>query len=226
MGVSFFNEFLANLTFSIKTEYSDHLKLVLSATYDDHFCIVPTEMVKNNKVFSISCQIPRLSYQKTLFVEVKEKVESIKHPQKSTIKKNIIATVSSMLDDPQFCDFKFIINEREFNVHKCILAAASDVFVKIFKVNENFWKVNDVREDVFYSLLVFIYREKVPANLNDIAIKLFEASDYFKIDQLKEICSKVIHANLSTENALEIYNWAFIYDLEILKSKAWELVKR
>jgi speckle-type POZ protein len=142
------------------------------------------------------------------------------------ITSSILSTVSSMLDNPEFSDFKFIINDKEFNVHKAILAAASDSFVKIFRVNDKFWKISEIDEEIFGLLLRYIYTGKVPENLDEIAIKMFEAANHFKIMELKELSSKKIHAKLSVANALETYKWAYIYDLEVLKTKAWELVKR
>jgi hypothetical protein len=41
-----------------------------------------------------------------------------------------------------------------------------------------------------------------------------------------EICSAKIHEMLNADNSLEIYNWAFVYDLEVLKTKSWVFVKR
>jgi hypothetical protein len=140
--------------------------------------------------------------------------------------KSILSNVASMLDNHEFSDFKFVVNDKEFNVHKNILAATSDSFAKIFRVNEKFWKIGDIDEEAFGHMLRFIYTGKAPENLDEIAIELFEAASCFKIDELKEMSSRKIHAKLSVENALEIYTWSYNYDIEVLKMKAWELVKK
>jgi hypothetical protein len=43
---------------------------------------------------------------------------------------------------------------------------------------------------------------------------------------LSEICKKEIRPELTKENALELFEWSHRYDLEELKYKAWELIKR
>jgi hypothetical protein len=53
-------------------------------------------------------------------------------------------------------------------------------------------------------------------NLDEIAIKLYEAADCFETKQLEEICLERIQANLSVENALETYKWAYNSDYDWL----------
>jgi hypothetical protein len=143
-----------------------------------------------------------------------------------TALQSILSNVASMLDNQEFSDFKIIVGDKEFNVHKNILSAASDSFAKIFRTRGKSYKINDIDEEVFGHLLRYIYTGKAPENLDEVAVKLFEASHCFKIDELKEMCLKKIQMKLSVANALETYNWAYNYDLEVLKMKAWELVKR
>lgn len=220
----------SNFCFTIETELEDlkNVEFEISVTYGGIQFLSASKMTVANKTFTSSIiSYPRNNgYGQNLTINVKETIKDSENFSNQSANKAIVSNVASMLDDPQFSDFKFIINEKEFKVHKCILAAASDVFVRIFKTNKLYWKINDIDEATFEHLLRFIYGGKVPDNLNEIAIKMFEAAAYFKIDRLKEMCSKKIHAKLSVENALETYNWAFVYDLEVLKTKAWELVKR
>jgi hypothetical protein len=69
----------------------------------------------------------------------------VKKPSTPSAMKFVISNVASMFDNQEFSDFKFIINNKEFNVHKAILAGASDSFVQIFRVNGQSHKINDIR---------------------------------------------------------------------------------
>jgi BTB/POZ domain len=225
-----------NLCFTIDSQFfnSHDVEFELSVKFGAYGILSFSEMKAVNNIFRLNVQVFPSHYGLTaasLKIDVKTTFNTANLPSNfifldNSTKNNIVTTVASMLDDPQFSDFKFIINEKEFKVHKCILAAASDAFAKIFKVNKLYWKISDIDEATFGHLLRFIYSGKVPDNLSEIAMKMFEAADYFKINDLKEMSSKKIHDKLSAENALETYNWAFVYDLEVLKTKAWELVKR
>lgn len=222
------------ITFTIETNHKtpQELEFQISARFGVTNLFDFTPFSLSNNVFSVShgfqlLNHPSLQIKNTLKIDIKQMIKNLNSSRKEIeTSSQTSSKLYSLLNNPEFSDFKFIINEKEFNVHKCILAASSEAFMKIFKVNKSFWKINDINEIIFAHLLRFIYCEKVPENLSQIAIKLFEAADVFKIEKLKEMCSEKIHETLSVENALETYNWAFVYDLEVLKMKSWELVKR
>jgi BTB/POZ domain len=138
---------------------------------------------------------------------------------------------SKMLDDPQFSDFKFIVKGKEFKVHRNILAAASPVFAKMFtagmeEAQNGKCIVKDIEPEIFEHLLRFIYGGKVPEDISAVSMKLFEAAHYYDIKQLKDICEQELPPILKIENAIEIFNWASVYDVKELKNNAWEIIKR
>jgi BTB/POZ domain len=213
------------VTFTIETDYK-YVEFFVTANLSTSGQLANLlKFQPSGNVFTATVNMFRCNdtSNQTLTVDVKSTTKEASMPATT---KSILSNVASLLDNHEFSDFKFIINDKEFNVHKNILAAASDSFAKIFRVNEKFWKISDVDEEAFGHLLRFIYTGKAPENLDEIAIKLFEAASCFKINDLKEMCMKKIHLKLALGNALETYNWAYIYDLEVLKAKAWELVKR
>jgi BTB/POZ domain len=137
----------------------------------------------------------------------------------------------SLLIDPQFSDFKFIVKGKEFKVHRGILAASSPVFTKMFSADmeearKNECIVEDIEPEIFEHLLRFIYGGKLPENIGNVSMKLFEAAHYYEIKQLKKICKQQFPFVLKTENILEIFNWASVFDEDKLKIKAWEIIKR
>lgn len=146
--------------------------------------------------------------------------------------KKIIANNKRILKDPKYSDFTFIVQKKEFKVHKNILAAASPVFDRLFsvKLKENRTNkccVNDVEPVIFQYLLNFIYFGEMPENLlkDFIPRKLFEAAHYYQIDELVDICRQEIHYRLSVDNAEETYKWACTYELKDIKMDAWNIIK-
>lgn len=143
----------------------------------------------------------------------------------------ILRGVSSMFGDPIFSDFTFIIGGLEVKVHMNILAAASPVMRRMFTADLKEAKtrkctIDAITPETFDDMLRFIYRSKLPQDLNAVAKPLYEAAHYYELESLKEICSREIHENLSAVNALEIFEWVQPYDLEDLKIDAWKILKR
>lgn len=144
---------------------------------------------------------------------------------------SILTNVRQMYNDPTFADFTFLVMEKEFKVHKNILAAASPVFLKMFttKMEEsrtNQCRVEHIKPEIFEKLLECIYKGKLPDDFGDFAMDLYSAADYYGIDRLKELCQSEVHERLSVVNAIDTYKWACRYDLDELKRDAWEIVKR
>jgi BTB/POZ domain len=145
--------------------------------------------------------------------------------------KQVASNHLSLLNDPQFSDFKFIVKGKEFKVHRAILASASLVFTKLFTTDmeealNSECIVKDIEPEIFEHLLRFIYGGELPDVIGDVSMKLFEAAHYYEIEQLKDICEQEIGLKVSVETAVDFYNWAYIYDVEDLKKSAWEIVKR
>lgn len=101
---------------------------------------------------------------------------------------------------------------------------------KLFMANFNesekqYCFVDEIEPEIFEYLLQFIYTGELPKNLKDVSKSLYDAANYYEIDELKEICKQKTHETLSLENALEIYKWSHPYDMTDLKTESWEIVK-
>lgn len=148
------------------------------------------------------------------------------------VKKEILSNVALMLKDPKFSDFTFIVKEKEFKVHKTILASASDVLLNLFtsgleESKKNVCKINDLDPSKFGEMIDFIYSGKLPENFNaDSAQDLYKVAHIYNIKSLMKICEEEIHDGLTTENARKLYELSRLYDLEDLKKDSWTIIKR
>lgn len=148
----------------------------------------------------------------------------------NVINKRIAENNLRSLNQELWSDFTFIVKGTEIKVHKAILAAASRVFDKLFTIEmeesrNNVCKVDHIEPSVFLQLLRFIYGGNL-SGIKDVPKQLYEAAHYYGIEELEKISKEEVLAQLSTANALETFKWAQIYNLEVLKLKAWTIVKR
>lgn len=146
--------------------------------------------------------------------------------------KKIISNNKSILNESKYSDFTFIVQGREFKVHKNILGAASPVFDRLFSARllesvTNECHIEDIDPVIFSYMLTFIYCGELPEKLHEgnIARELFKASHYYQIDELVETCTFMESYALKVDNALDIYEFALTYNLENLISNAWEIIK-
>jgi hypothetical protein len=152
-----------------------------------------------------------------------------------TILTEIAENNLKMLEDEKYSDFTCIVQgifgKRKFKVHKNILAASSPVFDRMFSSQMTESRTNEVKisktePEVFEHLLQFIYGGKLPENLADVAIDLFKAAHYYQIERLKDICCVNILENMSVDDAMDVYDFAHVYDMEVMKKESWKFIKR
>lgn len=146
---------------------------------------------------------------------------------------SLLSSVKDLLYDSTFADFKFVVGNKEFKVHKCILASVSDVFKTLFTVDmvekkSNECKMKDVSPKVFEMLLEFIYTRRIQ-DIGSLAFDLYELANYYHIEDLKKICStfivKMLRSHISSEEALKIYEFAHKYELTNLSQDCWSVIK-
>lgn len=140
-----------------------------------------------------------------------------------TIKKESVADIYHLLEDPIYSDFTFIVQGTLFLAHKAILAHASPVFAELFTKNTRDSRHNFTSPDVFKHLLRFIYAGAVPET---VSVELFEAAHFYEIGELEAVCKEKIHASICLENAERIFNWSHTYKFEDVKVDAWKILKR
>lgn len=143
----------------------------------------------------------------------------------------MLSNVRKLFTDPTFSDFSFFVKDKEFKIHKNIVAAASPVFMKLFTTEmeesrTNTCRVDHIEPKVFEKLLECIYKGILPDDFPAYARDLFAAADYYGLDGLKEQCRLEVLENLTAANAVETYSLACRYNLRELKADAWEIVKR
>ncbi|MEW5309029.1 MAG: hypothetical protein WDW38_000942 [Sanguina aurantia] len=99
-------------------------------------------------------------------------------------------------------DFTFLVEGESMKVHKIILEARSEVFARQLNSNmresaEGVVPIQDIKAPVFRAMLVFIYTDALPEELEgpgnmDVAMAqhLLVAADRYGLDRLRRICER------------------------------------
>ena len=121
-------------------------------------------------------------------IEKKKIINSVGTTDSSVWTSNLSLMRSSL----ELSDFKFIVDGKEFLVHRVFLSAQSSFFREIFS-SKTVEIISDISIRSFSMLLDFIYTGKLPQEifLSDV-FDLLSASVRFGIDLLKSYTKKVL----------------------------------
>lgn len=130
-----------------------------------------------------------------------------------------IAPLVNIAYDEKYSDFVLVVKKQEFKVHRHILGARSPFFDTMFTTYMREAKdkkaiIDEVEVDTFKEFLIFVYTGQVSPAADKLAMELYEAAHRFQVDGLKDICAAKIKISVTKENAVKIYEFAVLYDLE------------
>ncbi|XP_023316699.1 speckle-type POZ protein A-like [Trichogramma pretiosum] len=122
----------------------------------------------------------------------------------------------------EFSDVKLITSDKNsIPAHRIVLAMSSPVFKAMFthdmlERKNNSIEIPDIPYNILIEMLRYIYTGDIVSTKTDIVLKLLAAADKYQIDNLKIKCEKILCAELSTENALDILEAALKYNVKYL----------
>lgn len=124
-------------------------------------------------------------------------------------------------------DFKIIVEQKVFPVHKVVLASRSSVFLAMFDNEMHERQTNqviipDFSADAFEEFLKFLYTARIPDECN--AMELFAIASKYDVSQLKKICQEYVLKNLNESNALDVLNLGNLYCSEEMIQNAFNAI--
>lgn len=137
----------------------------------------------------------------------------------------------TLIDSSDLSDFTYVVQGKEFKVHKLILSLASPVFRSTFEcgldeTRDNKAIVTDCDPGMFQHLLNFIYKGDLPDNIQEIVLDLFKLAHVYQIQPLQNIClNRIMLTQLSQDSVVELYDAAITYELDRLKNNCWTFIK-
>ncbi|KAL7298243.1 hypothetical protein TKK_0009229 [Trichogramma kaykai] len=136
-----------------------------------------------------------------------------------------------MFLNTEFSDVELITSdENHIPAHRAILAVSSPVFKAMFTHDMLEKKCNSVTiTDIPYNILVemlrYIYTGDIVSTKTDVVLEILAVADKYQIENLKIKCGKILNANLSPENSIQILLAAQKYNAEQLESKIQNFLK-
>jgi speckle-type POZ protein len=136
--------------------------------------------------------------------------------------------MGQLFERSPFSDVTLYVGDRQFHVHKAILAARSPVFNAMFEHEmeerkQNKVEVTDVEQEVMSELLRYIYTGKAP-NLNKMADELLAVADKYALERLKVMCEEALCNSLNIDNVSDVFALADLHSAEQLKMHAIDFI--
>lgn len=136
--------------------------------------------------------------------------------------------MTNLFEKHTFADCILASGNKEFKVHKAILAARSPVFSAMFEhgmaeARNDRVQIDDVDPDVLKEMLRFMYTGLAP-NMERMADDLLAAADKYQLERLKVLCEQAMCMSLSNENSCDTLTLADLHSAEHLKMQAIEYI--
>lgn len=143
---------------------------------------------------------------------------------KMDVSEEHVHKLGRLLFSGMLSDFVVKVGEKEFKVHKSILAVQSSVFEAMFSsdLEENRsgqLTITDFSISAIEDFLQFLYTGVVKDYIN--GTELFTLACKYDVPDLKEICENIILENVDDSNAMEILNLGHLYCSKNLKRAAF-----
>jgi len=128
-----------------------------------------------------------------------------------------------LLKSEDLADFTINVQGAKIRAHKHILAAKSSFFRSMFSsgLNESQSSVLNVQDEeyqIYKTLLDFVYGNVVPEYAKEDTKKLLIAAHKYRLEELKDVCENQMFSHLDRDSALDLSDFAEIYDCSSLKN--------
>ena len=157
-------------------------------------------------------------------------LEKSKHIQlPSQPQSSLQIDIKNFLQNQNFKDFRIQINDREFQVHKFILAARSPTLAEFMTQNPNadFLILDDISVNIFEIILMYIYTDELPGDDKGTNyLHLFAAACRLEILELKRFAASKVMDNINQQNAVEVLMLSNKHKHYEMKQKAFEEIKK
>lgn len=118
--------------------------------------------------------------------------------------------MNSLFESSKFSDVVLKIGGTDIKAHRNILAARSTYFEAMFSKHfkeakqQDPIELKDVDVALLRHILVFIYTNKLPSNLDEIIAELMIVADKFALEKLAGICEAKLCSQISIDNCLQL----------------------
>ena len=131
----------------------------------------------------------------------------------------------SIFESNSFSDTVIKVQKETFNLHKVILASASEVFQQIFQNSKDTVELFDISPEVMLDILTYIYTGNAP-NIKSKTTELLIAADCYDIQDLVTECVYELQLKFTSNNIAETLALAGqLKNGDLLKSVCSDFIK-
>lgn len=104
-----------------------------------------------------------------------------------------LKTLNEQRLEGEFCDIAIVVEDVKFRAHRCVLAACSTYFKKLFKKLEvdssSVIEIDFLRSDIFEEVLNYMYTAKISVKKEDVNL-MMSSGQILGIRFLDKLCSQ------------------------------------
>lgn len=169
-----------------------------------------------NGVLSITCEVD---------VKITEDGKSNElQTNESYTLEPLAVSYAKLVNSGLYSDVTIKIRDKCFKAHRNILATRCEYFGRMFgsdfkESKSTEIELKDIEPDIFEYLLEFIYTNRIPENLKQIATDLLVAAHMLNLQVLTKVCESKLCKNISKQNCLDLLAFADLYNQTKLKKE-------
>ncbi|XP_054020179.1 zinc finger and BTB domain-containing protein 14 [Dryobates pubescens] len=114
-----------------------------------------------------------------------------------------LKTLNEQRLEGEFCDIAIVVEDVKFRAHRCVLAACSTYFKKLFKKLEvdssSVIEIDFLRSDIFEEVLNYMYTAKISVKKEDVNL-MMSSGQILGIRFLDKLCSQKRDVSSPEEN--------------------------
>ena len=138
--------------------------------------------------------------------------------------------MEELFNSEQLCDVTLKVNERRIHAHRVVLAAVSPYFRAMFtnkmlESGKNVVTIREVEEDIFFSLIKFIYSHRILICVDNVQ-NLLQCASILQLDSVVNACCDFIYNHLNISNCLSVRDFVESHGCSKLVCKVDAFVKK
>ncbi len=146
-----------------------------------------------------------------------------------SISSGYLHDMKDMVDDEEYSDVTFIVEDQPVYALRAILAKRCEHFAAMFRSGMRESEagaeipIPSISRAVFLLILEYLYTDSVKIELEH-AVELYIASDLYQISTLRDMCCVVVRRSIGSENATYLLLSAHEAHCQIIKDIAMEYI--
>jgi len=150
--------------------------------------------------------------------------------QQTEIMSGFRSSINDLRTNQQLFDFKIMLGERAYPVHKVVLAANSDYFRAMFlnemkEAEENEVTIDDVDPYIMKLIIDFCYTQRISLNEENY-LDVLSAASRFCMKFLLDVCVEYLSTIMNVSNCLHLIDISDKYKLPSLGESAAKFVAK